>query len=231
VVSEKGMKWHLVLLILLSTLLNVSAQSTGVFQFIAKPDSIIEKRPEGYIYITSDTSSRPYHWIVPTPDNELVRSIYSNYISEIKQKYKKQISEFPVGDLPRKWNSVYMWNNKYYLYAPSDWMSNSGYYISDSVIYIASSDPSDIYVITGLNKNGADEASFSATDLSGKNNYIEIKLIDRSLGIYEWTIRGKDNESKKFLMQNSDYVTKLKMIICDCGDTKCLMEFKFDENR
>jgi hypothetical protein len=53
-------------------------------------------------------------------------------------------------------------------------------------------------------------------------------LVDNSLGIYQWVFKNKqENDTTKFLMQNSDFSKKLRMIVSDCGDRKCIMEFDF----
>ena len=64
---------------------------------------------------------------------------------------------------------------------------------------------------------------------AGQENKITINLIEKSLGIYEWSIYNRDEVVMlKFLMQNSDFSKKLRMIVSDCGDRKCIMEFHFN---
>jgi hypothetical protein len=201
-------------------------QNSTDFKFAAKPDSIIEKRQEGYIYITSDTKSVLYDRIIPRLDqNDL--NIFSDLISDIRAKYKQKVSQFPIKSFPRKWNSVYLYKNKYFLYGPSDWMSNRGFNISDSVVYITESDIGDLYVIKNFKRDGPNNAIFKVINHSGETLDIATRVIEKSLGIYEWTIQGSAGTSLKFLMQNSDFSKKLKMIVCDCGDEKCYMEFDF----
>jgi hypothetical protein len=230
-VKDKAMKITLLTFLLSLTFARGLSQDKTEFKFLAKPDSIIERRLDGYIYITSDTNSRVYNYIVPNPEDKWVKNVYSGYIDDIQKKYKQNITQFPVGNFPRRWNSVYTFKGNYFLYGPSDWMANSGFYISDSVIYITSSDPYDIYLVTGYRPESAENVSFTVLNYLGETKHINIKVIDRNLGIYEWTIRDKTKHNRKFLMQNSDFSKKLKMIVCDCGNIKCIMEFRFDNKK
>lgn len=211
---------------LLSTVEGV-CQQTGSFHFLAKPDSIIEKRQYGYIYITSDTSSKLYDWIIPNPDKEMIRSQYMDNIEEIKTKYGQEVKQFNLSGFPRKWNDVHLYKKTYYLYGPSDWMTNSGLYISDSVIYVTNTDAGDIYLIKEFNSTGTGKGNFKVINYRGDELSIDIKPINLNLGIYKWIIKKQEQLYQVFIMQNSDFSKKLKMIVCDCGSRKCLIEFDF----
>jgi hypothetical protein len=216
---------RLIYILLLIT--STAFSQTADFKFEAKPDSIIEKRQRGYIYVTSDTKSVLYDRIIPRLDRDAI-TLQTQYINDIRKKYKQEVKQFPVKSFPRKWNSVYLYKNKYYLYGPSDWMDNRGFYVSDSVVYITESDVSDVYVIKNFEKDGPDNGHFKVINYTGETLHIQIRVVEKSLGIYEWTMQGGVDDPRKFLMQNSDLSKKLKIIVCDCGDEKCVMEFKFE---
>lgn len=206
------------------------AKQINSFNFMAKPDSILKKNQNGYIYFTTDTNSKLYDWIVPNPNNEYVTSAYSYYIDYIKKNYKQNLVINNIKDFPRKWNTVHIYKNKYFLYAPSDWMNNSGYYISDSVIYITKSDPDDLYFILSFNSKDHDSGYFKVRNYFGEVQSIQMQLVDKNYGIYVWTFYDRENKIiNKHLMQDSDQSKKLPMIVCDCGDSKCVMEFEFDK--
>ena len=201
------------------------------FQFGAKPDSIIEETEYGYIYITSDTSSEYYDWIIPSLDEEMIHTIQNLYFSEAFKKINFSNSLFDLGSFPRKWNAVYRYQNQYFLYAPSDWMSNLGFYLTDSIVYHVQSDwdPITDYILKDFYLSDVGNATCNTINLLGQENKITINLIEKSLGIYEWSIYNRDEVVMlKFLMQNSDFSKKLRMIVSDCGDRKCIMEFHFN---
>jgi hypothetical protein len=62
----------------------------------------------------------------------------------------------------------------------------------------------------------------------GEKSLLHISLIDADLGIYVWSFL-KDGDFVRYLMQDSRFVKRLPMIVADCGDEKCVLEFKFDQ--
>lgn len=228
------MKVYILILILNLIGINSFAQKDSKqidsFKFLAKPDSIIIKHKEGYIYVTSDTTAKMYDWLVPKPNNKYVINIYADYIKHIKENFKQDLVINNIKDFPRKWNSIYVHKNKYFLYSPSDWMMNTGYYISDSVIYITKSDPSDLYFILDFKPKSIDLSEFQIINYFGEHKVIRIQLVDFENGIYIWTFLNQQNEiESRFLMQDSKFTKRLPMIVCDCGENKCFMEFEFDK--
>ena len=200
------------------------------FHFRAKPDSILQESEYGFIYYTSDTSSIYYNWIIPTIDTEMVHSIQNQYFSQEFEKINLSNSHFNLGSFPRKWNSVYRYQNEYFLYAPSDWMYNKGFYFSDSIIYNSESDwdPATDYIMKDFKLFNEGNATIQTINLLSQQIAISVNLVDKSLGIYQWILTNKqENETLKFLMQNSDFSKKIRMIVSDCGDRKCIMEFDF----
>lgn len=200
------------------------------FPYISKPDSIIKSDTYGKVYITTNTASKPYKWIVPSPNKESLDSYYADYINEIKENYNQEVSTHNLDGFPGKWNSVYVFNDKFYLYAPSDWMQNTGYYISDSIIYIAESDPADLYLILECKHDSPRLCEFHTINHSGQELNIKIAPIDPDYGIYLWAFSNKDAEIvQRKIMQDSRFAKQLPMIINDCGKNKCHSEFKFKD--
>lgn len=197
------------------------------FHLLARPDSVVISTPDGIIYVTTDSNSKLYSWIVPKVETKFA-SAYSTLLESFKKQNPQPVKKHKIKNFPKSWNSVYSYKGKYYLYSPPDWSSNSGFYISESVIYITSSDPSDLYVITDCTVTSKFEASFNVVNYFGDAKHISIKAIKPEIGIYSWQIfDDNNNEEAQFIMQNSDLVKKLPMIVCDCGEKKCDLEFDF----
>jgi len=208
----------------------ITNEKKDSFPYLAKPDSIIKTESYGKVYITTDTTSKPYEWIVPNPNKKYLINYYVDYINDIKGNFEIDLTIFDINDFPRKWNSVYVFNDKFYIYGPSDWMFNTGYYISDSVVYIAESDPGDLYVILDFKQPDLKNGEFQTINHLGNKLSIKILPIDSDYGIYIWTFTNDRNEIvKRRIMQDSRFVKRLPMILSDCGENKCHMEFKFDE--
>jgi hypothetical protein len=221
------MKLTFLTYLLLATGLQCHCQQNTGFHFSAKPDSIIEKRQSGYIYITKDTGSPLYNYLIPDPGDSLAQATYTILINDIRERYGQQTTRFSIKGFPRKWNSVYFYKGEYVLYAPSDWIANSGYYISDSAIYITGSDPGEIYVIKEFRSKGIEAGTFKVINQDGAALDISIRVKNKTLGIYEWSIGDKAGKPETFLMQDTDFRKKLRMVVCDCGNQKCHQEFDF----
>ena len=62
----------------------------------------------------------------------------------------------------------------------------------------------------------------------GEHKTIHIELVNPPYGIYSWKISSENGTIEtEILMQNSEFSKKLPMIISDCGENKCLIEFDF----
>jgi hypothetical protein len=111
-------------------------------------------------------------------------------------------------------------------------MYNLGYYLTDSILYHCKSDwdPATDYILKDFDLTNIGNATSNTINLLGQENKLTINLIEKTLGIYEWSIYSpEENATLKFLMQNSDFSKKLRMIVSDCGNRKCFLEFDFKE--
>jgi hypothetical protein len=199
------------------------------FEFRAKPDSIIARRQHGYIYITRDTSAKMFDWLVPeirAHSGEM--DIFRGYASYIKKKFARGVIVKNLGGFPRKWNSVHVLKNKYFVYSPSDWISNKGYYVSDSAIFVVKSDPDDLLLILDYKNGAKNQHTFRLVNYAGDKLELQIRLVDAASGIYLWAFKNHGGTSMQ-LMQDSRFVNRLPMIVADCGDEKFVLEFDFDE--
>jgi hypothetical protein len=109
-------------------------------------------------------------------------------------------------------------------------MHNKGFYFSDSIIYNGESDwdPATDYIMKDFKLSNEGNATIQTVNLLGQQIDISIHLVDKSLGIYQWVLTNQqENETIKFLMQNSEFSKKTRMIVSDCGLQKCFMEFDF----
>lgn len=199
------------------------------FEFRAKPESVIARRQHGYIYITRDTSAEMFDWLVPKVSaHSSEMDIFRDYARDIKKRFGQGVIVKNLGGFPRKWNSVYLLNNKYFVYSPSDWMSNKGYYVSDSAIFVVKSDPDDLLVILDYKNSAKNHHTFRLVNYAGDKLELQIRLVDAAFGIYLWTFMNRGDTSMH-LMQDSSFVKRLPMIVADCGGEKCVLEFEFDE--
>jgi hypothetical protein len=191
--------------------------------FYAKPDSILLKSLNGYIYITKDTTFEHYEWLNPKLDNnnEIYLSLYKTF--SLKKSLNKRQNE-----LPKKWTEIFLFDKKFYVYSPSDWMSSENLYLSDTILYhIRSVDP-DIEFISNYKKinNGNYQFTLFTPNYSDTISYVNtmliIELLDPNLKVYKWSWSNAKGEIyQKRLFVDSRNVKSFPMIVEDCGNQKC----------
>tara|TARA_B100000508_G_scaffold55003_1_gene42582 strand:+ start:2449 stop:3345 length:897 start_codon:yes stop_codon:yes gene_type:complete len=196
-------------------------------KYLANRDSIIEKCEYGSVYYTKDTNSIIYNWIIPDT-NDIKQSYLTDYIEHIKDSFNIELSHFDYNELDKSWCSLFMFNNEYCLYAPSDWMANIGTIISDSVYYISRSDATPEIILDY--KNISDNThQIKVINYFGKIRFIKIEIIDTHIGIAIWSIF---DENENFIGSSlkvvSDNVKQFPFLVYDCEGSKCV--FKEEKN-
>jgi hypothetical protein len=190
--------------------------------YLARRDSIINETELGSIYITSDTSSKIYRWLSPNIEND-EESYYDEYFEHIKKIYSVEVKKHSFGSLNRKWTSLFLFNKKFYLWSPSDYMANEGRIINDSSLITAKSD-GDISIILDY-KFINSQHQLKTIDYQGTIKIIEISPIRSELGIYLWTYKslvGKIIDRQ--LMVESQNIKLFPVLVFDCGKVKCVFD-------
>lgn len=186
-------------------------------------DSIISETSFGSVYITKDHTCKLYDWLCPDPKEWMNDYEITENFSHLKYVNREQKS---LGKFPRYWNSLHAYNGNFYVYGPSDWMSNRPDFISDSFLLEIASD-FNYYSIKKLAHIGNNELLMTI-DLFGEEAQLRIRLLRFPIGaaLWEYTIK---NESWNELKVSSDFVRCYDLIHSDCVQQKCFQEFKFDE--
>lgn len=202
-------------------------------EYYSKPDSILLKTNNGVIYITSDTTFNHYKWLNPSID---VNTEFFNSQIEFFNK-KDKLNKFPLNILD-KWSQIYIYKNKYFVYSPSDWMSNETLLLTDSVIYHNRSVDPDLEFIKDYSKINDSVYFFNlySPNYSEQLDFIKRKLtiivIDKKFMITKWIWTNSDNQILfTRLFVDSRNVKSFPMIVEDCGNQKCFFPnggVKFD---
>lgn len=189
--------------------------------YLARRDSIIDSNSYGSIYYTTDTSSKIYNWIKPNK-KDLKRIDVSHYTNHINDSFGVETNNFSYNNLNKMWVSLYIFDNKYCLYAPSDWIANSSIIISDSLYYIAKSDG---YCKVIMNYECVSKNShwFKTIDYYGNINKLNIEIIDTINNIAIWSEIDKNNKlTYSSLKVASNNVKNFPFLVYDCGKNKCI---------
>jgi len=210
----------------LLTILGLMYLSFGYSQS-TRDTVFLKKEKFETLYLTHDTSIHDYKWLVPADLNVRNLSIYMDYFTGLLKDTVIKIKHFDFGNLPLKWSPIYMIKTKYYLYSPSDWMFSFGFVINDSIVLRQYSDDPGALIILDYMQKSNNEYFFKLRTLQGIE-YLTIKIIDAKLGIAVWKFVGNDYWKYR-LMVNSNNVKQFPMVKCNCGENKCVTEYKFEE--
>ena len=191
-------------------------------QFLAKPQAVLKITEHGVIYSTRDTASVLYKWMNAGTE--------ANHIAS-EENARAMLARFPnkviVNDLdafPSEWNVVYSFKGQFHLFAPGDFIEHYGYKISGSFLHHLHSDPRMPYLIRKFEWN--DSAQLELLDHEGKSRMLSITLLDAATGVHRW----KFDDGETVLMQDSRFIKTLPMIVRDCGNQKCILEFNLDSD-
>lgn len=210
---------------IITIIIGLLTNLTG-FSQSAKDKIILKKFNDGEIYITHDTSIREYFWLIPKSPKDDNLDFYNQYYSQIIKDTNITVFHTKSLKIPNKWTPLYMIDDEFYLYGPSDWMANYGYIFCDTTIIRQFSDGPDVNIIINGKIISANEFQFNVLTYNRSAAIITISIIDKRNDIAIWKFESDKNIHYE-LMVNSNYVKRFPIINCDCGDTKCFMEYEF----
>ncbi len=198
-------------------------------KFAARRDSVLKNTDFGSVYITKDTSLKYYKWLNPSQFNEeiLVEIYNENFEKGFANQKETEYRQIHKNPLLGNWSSLYIFENKLYVYSPSDWIANQTLIVCDSAFYSIQSDYSIQYI---QNCKRISETEFECV-LIDANEFVcnlNVNFIDTEKNISLWTYKNNDGIRLE-LKVKSLHVKDYPMIVNDCLDRKCIQEFNFDE--
>jgi len=182
------------------------------------------------IYINKNRKTIEYKWLsdFSFDENELqtYKAYFKNYIEKQDGIYKK----VNATELPKNWIPIYQYQNKFYLYGPSDWGNADKRIINDSSFVIWYMDgPVPIPLISvkqDSNKYLLEmKGYFNKVD---KKQRLVIHQIDQKtkLSVFEFLDNSEKYRYQLYVPKES--INHFDMIVNYCEHQKQL-EFKFDE--
>ena len=204
---------------------NKTINETPSLQYEARRDSILVQTNYGSIYFTRDTTAKSYTFLNPKIiDSSIFKEIMPDMIASIETEHQSKIQHFNHDLMNTSWSSLYWFNNDFCLYSPSDWVSNSQILLTDSTCYFLASDPM-LEILKTFKKVNTNQYKFTSVDYFGATRTTTIDIIDPEKGIAIWEYKYAANDSVvKELKVRSEKVKLFPMLICDCGDSKCVFE-------
>lgn len=194
------------------------------FPFLAKPDEILRKTEMGYIYTSTDTTSRIYEWMAAyEEDLKLLNEYYQDYLDETADS-AYQLS-FKPSFLNQAWVPLVNYKEKPFLYSPSDYMAFHQWYFSESALFQIQTDGS-FFPYTN-----AQQVSDSSWEIEFYNpyleqlNYLTVSLIEQHPELLHFVIEDHEhNEWDQFTAVSTAFLKQYPVIVNDCGMQKCFME-------
>ncbi|MGY6647532.1 hypothetical protein [Wenyingzhuangia sp. IMCC45574] len=190
---------------------------------LASVESIINKHEDGQVYITSDTSSVYYDWLVPK------EKVSREFLEKIEENSLQAIS-IDTLELSKKWMPIFLYQNEFYVYAPSDWISHRRVFIEKSYIHFYSSELVS-YVVLNYRINSEGVYEFEIMNpYRAEKEFLLITDVDIDKGITLWE-HLDENKKHQYseLRVKEENVKNFKMIVNDCFEQKCVDEFEMDK--
>lgn len=219
------MKIRYILTALLTMYLcNIYAQSTG------KKDTLFllrEKRPTGYhtVFIDTNPASRYYKAISDFSFTGDDKKIYASTLAIVKDK---RLTRFTSKAFPRKWIKVYQYQNKFYVYYPSDFMSHYMVRVTDSTYIDYYGEGPLANRIISFKRVDSSTYHFKLKSPYTGIHQIVVHIIDPKKGIAVFEESAETGETYCHLMVTADKVRVLPIIVNYSPDQK-EEEFDFGE--
>ncbi len=211
--------------------INISIFCLIVFASLSQNNSakiILKKLPYGEVYITEDKTLKQYKWLVPEDINTKTIKQYKDGIQYLRTFHDFSFKKIDLKSLIKKWSPLHIYKGKYYVYSPSDWISHFAFTITDSVIINHGGEGPEPLVIKKYKKVSNSEFQFEVYDLDSLITTVRIRIIDIKKQIALWEFKNKSYYRRE-LMVNAAYVNSFPMVVTDCHDRKCILEFAMDK--
>lgn len=197
-------------------------------QYLAKRDSILKETEFGSVYITKDTTAKMYSRLSPKGfDTITFNNLFdSEFLNDFLNSNKTQIKHFENIPILGDWCSLYVLNNRFYVYSPSDWMFNKRMLVTDSVFYHMASDDWGFKSIQQFKKEMNGDLVFELVGYNSEQLTLTIKFIDENITF--WQYKSMYGDEVNELRVKSSHVKDFDMIVNDCLGSKCYQEFIFE---
>lgn len=182
------------------------------------------------IYIEKDRNATGYKWLTDF-------TIDADDLSHMDRALKSipvQVKKFNTQGLPKEWVSLYLYKNKYYLYAPSDWGNTNKRIISDSLLIFWYLDGPFPFVLNSIKKINRNTYKITSTDYLNNQDVIvkpevlNIYLVDEKNKIAVWQYKDEGENWRYRLFVAKEQALNFDLIVNYCDRQKQL-EFDFDE--
>jgi hypothetical protein len=175
------------------------------------------------IYIDSDKTSMYYDRISNFDFTKSELEDYKSSLDNLKKDNPRILSNHIAIEFPKQWCSLHSFKDRFYVYAPSDYISNFRIAFSDSTYIEYFGDGPTGSFIHSFAKTDSKSFQFNLNSFGKSERIIKIHILDEMKGIAVF-----EENSNYSLMVRADRIRMFPVIINYCKSQKQL-EFEFDK--
>lgn len=212
-------------LIFLTTILTFQFKSSG--QAIASDTTfLLQESKKGIyhaIYIDNNKTSKYYDRISTFDFTESELNDYKSSLENLKKDNPKISANHTAIEFSKQWCSLHSFKDRFYVYAPSDYISNFKIAFSDTTYIEYFGDGPTGSFIHSFAKTDSNTFQFNLNSFGKSERIIKIHILDEMKGIAVF-----EENANYSLMVRSDRIRMFPVIVNYCKSQKQL-EFEFDK--
>jgi hypothetical protein len=212
-------------LIFLTTILTFQFKSSG--QAIASDTTfLLQESKKGIyhaIYIDNNKTSKYYDRISAFDFTKSELDDYKSSLENLKKDNPKISANHTAIEFSKQWCSLHSFKDRFYVYAPSDYISNFKIAFSDTTYIEYFGDGPTGSFIHSFAKTDSNTFQFNLNSFGKSERIIKIHILDEMKGIAVF-----EENANYSLMVRSDRIRMFPVIVNYCKSQKQL-EFEFDK--
>jgi hypothetical protein len=222
----------LILLFSLSCEQNITPEQNKTKQTFSAPvDTILIDNHYQVFYISSNPKSKSYRKQekIAATNQEIRNKFNLTFINDLEKKTGTKLRSHANIDIPRKWAQAHKYNGEFFLYSSNSPASKSAFYITDSTIYRVGPNMLTCNLIKSISSNDDGSADIEIRNNSQIIFSSRIEPIPSNKYVYIWKYFDESGDlfHQEFMIP-FDNVNELRMIVNDCFQKSCDLEFEFD---
>jgi len=190
-----------------------------------------ETKERDTVFLLNEISDNYFYKVYETRESSLYQRLAPddicdiNYIGGIQDTMNtKIVNSINYKKLPKKWNEVIYYNNKFYLNYPSDFCQHKRAQFKNGAFIDFTCEGPWAYNITKINLTNKGDFQITLAHNNNNEPNITISIINEELGIYQW-----QRLNSKMLVANSEKFQNLPIAMAYCGGNKCPDTIKSQE--
>ena len=172
------------------------------------------------IFIEQKPDSKYYDWIAGFTFDKNDAREYAWSIKYLKEQNPQPLKKYNTGDLPKQWCSLFRYKGQFYLYSPSDYISNYNVGITDSTYIDYTGEGPMANRINAFLKVSAGKFLFNLSGYNDPKKIIRIHVVDKKRGIAVFEHPNALPKQRYQFMVQADKMKNFPIIVNYCKTQK-----------